>query len=163
MTPDDFDFMGETKLMGYGESDTSGAWIKLQVMPDDLEIFRGLKGEVFDTALRNVDKGQIKAVETPKKGEWGKEAQILRQSGFFRSPAVWRAVGTDKDYLEWLKTQECAAKHLGGCEGDIVAAHVRRISNGSGVGIKPKEFSAIPLCHRHHMLQHQKGESEFHE
>ena len=42
---------GETQLMGYGESDSSGAWIKFQVMPEDLDMFRGLKGEVFDVVI----------------------------------------------------------------------------------------------------------------
>ena len=82
MTPDGFDFMGETKLMGYGESDSSGAWIKLQVNTEDLAIFRGLKGEVFDTALRNVDRGEIKQ-EEPRKGPHGQFARDLVLSGFF--------------------------------------------------------------------------------
>jgi hypothetical protein len=39
-----------------------------------------------------------------------------------------------------------------------VAAHVRRVRWGAGTGHKPK-YAAIPLCHYHHQLQHQKGES----
>ena len=67
-----------------------------------------------------------------------------------------RAHGTDKQFLEWLKTQPCAVGS--GCEGDVVPAHVRRIANGAGTGIKP-EYSAIALCNHHHQLQHQHGES----
>jgi hypothetical protein len=40
----------------------------------------------------------------------------------------------------------------------VVAAHVRRIADGAGVGIKPP-YSAIPLCHFHHSIQHAKGET----
>ena len=53
LTPKDFLFMGETKIMGFGESDTSGMWVKLQV--HDLEVFRGMKGEILETALRVVN------------------------------------------------------------------------------------------------------------
>lgn len=41
----------EVSLMGYGESDSSGAWIKLEVDPDDLGRFRGLKKQRFACAL----------------------------------------------------------------------------------------------------------------
>ena len=88
---------------------------------------------------------------------FGQEAKALRLSGFCGVPEVWKALGPDKDFLLWLRTRPCAASHLGNCAGDVVAAHVRRIANGAGVGIKP-EYSAIPLCHFHHSLQHQKGE-----
>jgi hypothetical protein len=89
---------------------------------------------------------------------YGASARELKLSGFCRSPDVWRAVGTDEEFLRWVRTQPCAARRFGPCEGDVVAAHVRRIANGAGMGVKPKDFSAIPLCHRHHMLQHQHGE-----
>ena len=46
---------GESQLMGFGESDSGGAWIKLQVMPEDLEHFRGQKGTCFYVLLANVD------------------------------------------------------------------------------------------------------------
>lgn len=88
---------------------------------------------------------------------YGQEAKALRQSGFFRAPDVWRQIGSDSDYLEWVRNQRCACEGAG-CGGDIVAAHVRRIADGAGVGIKP-EYCAIPLCWRHHGEQHQKGES----
>ncbi len=87
---------------------------------------------------------------------YGHEAKGLRQSGFFRTPDVWRAVGSDDDFLAWLRTQRCAA--MVGCSGDIVAAHVRRVSEGAGTGIKPK-YCAIALCNHHHQHSHQHGDS----
>ena len=94
------------------------------------------------------------------KGPYGDDARALHASGFFRVPEVWRALGTDKEYLEWCKGQPCcvSGKIFGPHNGDIVAAHVRRIADGAGTGIKP-DFSAIPLCASHHHEQHQKGES----
>lgn len=91
------------------------------------------------------------------KGNHGDFAQWLVQSGFFRRPDVWKLAGIDKDYTEWLKQQKCCIGTKD-CDGDVVPAHVRRIADGSGTGIKP-EYAAIPLCNGHHQLQHQKGES----
>jgi hypothetical protein len=73
---------------------------------------------------------------------------------------VWKAIGTDTVFLAWLRTQPCVldGSKADPCSGDVVAAHVRRIANGAGAGIKPP-YSAIPLCHHHHSLQHQHGES----
>lgn len=87
----------------------------------------------------------------------GQRAKELRLSGFFRSPDVWAAIGSPEDYLAWLRDQPCAVGPVG-CSGPTEAAHVRRISEGAGVGLKPK-WHAIPLCQGHHRLQHQKGES----
>lgn len=91
----------------------------------------------------------------PPMDSWQKE---LFKSSFFRSPATWQAVGTDAQFLEWLKGQECCAKSVQPCSGDIVSAHVRRIANGAGTGIKP-QYSAVPMCDTHHQLQHHQGES----
>jgi len=87
---------------------------------------------------------------------YGEEAKALRRSAFFRTPDVWRAVGSDDEFLAWLRTQRCVA--MGGCRGDVVAAHVRRVSEGAGVGIKPP-YCAIPLCDHHHSYAHQYGDS----
>lgn len=94
--------------------------------------------------------------------DYGQFARQLRLSPFFRTRCVWRAIGTDGSYLTWLRQQEvCKAKQAlistRFCSGPVVAAHVRRIANGAGAGIKP-EYSAISLCWDHHELQHAKGE-----
>lgn len=87
------------------------------------------------------------------------EAKVLRLSSFFRSPAVWCAVGTDAQYLAWLREQKCAYCQLVPTfDKRTEAAHVRRAAEGAGIAIKP-EYCAIPLCHDHHALQHAKGES----
>jgi len=100
-------------------------------------------------AVLKVQAGQDRA-------QYGEEAKSLRLSGFFRAPEVWRHVGTDAEFLAWLKTQKCCVKHPGH-EGDIVPAHVRRVKHGAGTGIKP-EYSAVPMCARHHQLQHDNAE-----
>lgn len=65
----------DAQLMGYGETDTSGAWIKFQISPEDLEKFRGLKGTVFfATLVKRQDSGEP---EIQKGGPLAKWAGIL--------------------------------------------------------------------------------------
>ena len=110
----------------------------------------------------------------PADKPYGKEAAELYRLGWFFNQKVLEAIGTDADYLTWIEKQECCGTVLLATNtqqgingitqdlhhhlGDVVAAHVRRIANGAGTGIKPP-YSAIPLCHGHHDLQHQSGES----
>jgi len=61
-------FSDEMKLMGYGESDSSGAWIKCQILPEDLDKFRGLKGQRFAVTMVMIgdDEKPTKAAEKKK-------------------------------------------------------------------------------------------------
>lgn len=93
------------------------------------------------------------------KSLYGEQAKQLRLSSFFRTPDVWRAIGSDSDYQAWCRKQVCAFCQQSGSEiNPIEYAHVRRVADGAGTGIKP-DYSGIPLCHVHHSEQHQKGES----
>lgn len=94
----------------------------------------------------------------------GKFYQALHKAGFFIVPAVCQAVGTDDQYLDWIRQQPKSAtgRLPGGESGPIVPAHVRRVNLGAGKGIKPP-YAAIPLTDAEHRLQHQKGESGVHE
>lgn len=63
----------------------------------------------------------------------------------------------DPGYLKWLRTQRCACGCLQGPPCD--AAHLRASSRAhdkpmSGMGMKPDDKWALPLCHIHHMAQH---------
>lgn len=89
---------------------------------------------------------------------YGELAKKLRLSRFFFTPRVWAALAADLKFLAWLPTRKCCAKSNQPCAGDVVAAHTRRIALGAGVGIKPI-YSAVPLCHMHHCIQHGIGES----
>lgn len=40
------------------------------------------------------------------------------------------------------------------------AAHVR-IGSNAGTGLKPDDRRTVPLCHKHHMEQHSRGEKTF--
>lgn len=94
-----------------------------------------------------------KVPPNPPKGAHGDYAAKLYKSGFFLNQAVCEALGTDGDFLAWIRTQPSC---IDGDEYNIEACHVRRAAN-SGTGIKPK-YSAIPLTHDQHFVQHHKGE-----
>lgn len=82
----------ESKIMGYGESDTSGAWIKLQLLPEALEAIRGRKGEVVDILIAEQQEQPaepIKPKEHPIGGPLSKNC-----ARYCRDPEFSRWVGT---------------------------------------------------------------------
>lgn len=158
------------------EAAITGAFVRLQTMADGtpraiidlhckLEEAARIVGEPGQTlALARLTEEAAQStlmhVHAPRESRaqpYGEQAKALKLSGFFRVPEVWHYVGSDMQFLGWLKGRRCA-RNDAMCFGDVVAAHVRRIADGAGTGIKP-EYSAIPLCDAHHRLQHQHGES----
>lgn len=109
---------------------------------------------------------QRSAVGDGVKGRYGQFARALRQHiDWMGNPAVWAALGSDTQYLDWCRDQPCAnpnCEFVPHWEMDrwvrCEPAHVRRVADGAGVAIKPS-YAAVPLCHDCHALQHQKGES----
>ena len=87
--------------------------------------------------------------------DYGREAEKLWTSGFLFHVDVCSVLGSDEEFLNWIRQKECCV-NMDGHSGDIVAAHVRRVADGSGMGIKP-EYSALPMCDGHHHQQHQQG------
>jgi hypothetical protein len=168
----------EVQLLDWGESRAGGPWIKFRLSdPSQLDQFRGLDtatqkaaGHILHLTVATGDISEIvtatepAAPEKKQKGPFSENAKRLRLSSFFRTPTVWRAIGTDEEFLEWVRACKsgCVAKRTseatGECSGEVVAAHVRRVADGAGVGVKPK-YAAVPLCARHHALQHAQGES----
>ena len=123
--------------------------LKVDIEPQDRAAAMELFGEPgAPIALARLTQ---EAAQKSLQSSWQKE---LRLSSFFFKPETWEACGTDSDFLQWIRTQPCKV-----CKNKPVeAAHVRRVANGAGMGIKPP-YSAVPLCPEHHRLQHQKGES----
>ena len=106
----------------------------------------------------------VAALKSPaeQKPVYGAEAKQLRTSGFCRAPAVWRAAGTDAEFREWVQRQPSwlsgsFSEYVEG-DGRCVAAHVRRVADGAGTGIKP-EYACVPLTDAEHQRQHALGES----
>jgi hypothetical protein len=62
-------------------------------------------------------------------------------------------------HLAWLREQGCCIADSQ-CSGPIHAHHVRR-GTGCGMGKKPSDLFAVPLCASHHALGHQIGWQTF--
>ena len=62
-------------------------------------------------------------------------------------------------HLKWIRGHECLVQSTN-CGGQIEAAHVRGGTDG-GMGVKPSDFWAVPLCRTHHAQQHRLGEQMF--
>ena len=60
----------------------------------------------------------------------------------FPKPKTYR----NKNYLDWVKTQNCIICNAPADD----AHHVRRIMWGAGMGHRPHDYVAIPVCRKHH-------------
>jgi hypothetical protein len=62
-------------------------------------------------------------------------------------------------HLRWVRGFCCVLNSIE-CEGRIEAAHVRNGTDG-GTGQKPGDNWVVPICAKHHALQHRQGEISF--
>lgn len=76
----------------------------------------------------------------------------VREPSKFRSPS----------HLKWVRGHSCCAAS-GACEGRVEAHHVRETvgGQGGGIGLKPDDSSAVPLCSFHHQFLHIGGVKTF--
>lgn len=75
-----------------------------------------------------------------------------------------KAKGAEHKYFTWLRKwpsvlSDTYGEYVEG-EGRSVVAHVRRVSAGSGVAVKPP-FFAVPMTQEEHDKTHQHGEEIF--
>jgi hypothetical protein len=89
--------------------------------------------------------------------DYGMQARELKLSTFMGQMAVWKAAGSDAKFLEWVRLQKCVARSGQPCDGPIQAAHVWRLKDDFGKGVKG-DYAAVPLCAFHHRLHHQESE-----
>lgn len=103
----------------------------------------------------------------PKTKPFGKQASELYRSGFFYIPAVLEAIGTDAEFLDWIRAQPCAVTgerdyHKDEATGIVTErcdpAHVRTVANGAGTAIKPP-YCAIPLVHHLRDVETRSGKA----
>lgn len=105
-----------------------------------------------------------KAAQDETIRKYGDSARELFRLGFFQVPEVLAAIGTDKDFLAWIRLQPSAfskefSEYVEDGTGRCIASHVRRVSLGAGTAIKPP-FAAIPATFLEHDQVH-KGDPEF--
>lgn len=111
-----------------------------------------------EVAVAPMRPAQLVASQTTEEApDYGQYAKALRLSVFFGIPEVWAATGSDDQFLAFVRTQKCIARSGLPCQGPIQAAHVWRLKDGFGKGVKGP-YAAVALCHHHHALQHANGE-----
>lgn len=69
----------------------------------------------------------------------------------------WRS----QKHCNWLRGFSCANQNaMHECDGATEVAHVR-LGSGAGMGQKPHDWQAVPLCKKCHAWQHSIGERSF--
>lgn len=89
---------GQAQLLDWGESRSTGPWIKLRLEgPEQLTPFRGLDtasqtkaGHIFNLTITQ---GDILPAEDPVETTYRTQAAVLWKSGFLRALPVWIALG----------------------------------------------------------------------
>ena len=152
----------------------SGNVSKITTMADgSVRLQIDLPDTLLQTAARLCPHGQLVGIapiqqradvphgtdDSPHNGRHSDSATMLWLSSFFLTPDVWERIGPDSDFLAWCRGQVCVVTGERGTDDDPVqAAHVRRVSDGAGTGIKPR-YSAVPMLASVHRRQHEQGES----
>jgi len=139
----------------FGERGTLAA-IALVKQETDIEL-RQTEQKIAETSEKPIPMEQ----QTTEAASYGDYAAALYKSGFFHAPPVHAALGTDKQYRQWIQQQPSAvsgdySEWING-EGRSIAAHVRRAGE-AGTGFKPT-YACIPLTDNEHQIQHRRGES----
>lgn len=145
-------------LMSYRTLADGGVRVTIDLPTTESRHFHSLFPEIHcEVAIARLvaDIANAQAAESPR--DYGQYAKALRLSVFFGIPEVWSAVGTDEQFLAYVRTQKCIARAGVPCNGPIQAAHVWRLRDGFGKGVKGP-YAAVPLCAYHHQLQHNNGE-----
>jgi hypothetical protein len=145
-------------LMSYRTLADGGVRVTIDLPTTESRHFHSLFPEIHcEVAIARLvaDIANAQSAESPR--DYGQYAKALRLSVFFGIPEVWSAVGTDEQFLAFVRTQKCIARAGVPCNGPIQAAHVWRLRDGFGKGVKGP-YAAVPLCAYHHQLQHNNGE-----
>jgi hypothetical protein len=58
-----------------------------------------------------------------------------------------RVAVVDVERRDWCRTQDCVARGIGPCSGEVVPHHAGK---NPGRGMKAPEFTVVPICWGHH-------------
>lgn len=72
------------------------------------------------------------------------------------NPQPKKITWKSEKYLQFVRRQPCII-----CYELPSEAHHVRFSNNSGIGMKPADIWAIPLCHTHYASIHAVGQKTF--
>jgi len=167
----------EVQLLDWGESRSAGVWIKFRLLDASLlEPFRGLDtagltktGHILNLTVAEGDVIGLAAAaeQLPVKTTYGEYAKKLRLSGYFLNlPQVWKAVGTDSRYRQWIMTMPSFINKFTDHHPDTNdikndAHHVLRATDKPariGTNKNKPAYKCVPLTHEQHVFCHDHGE-----
>ena len=73
-------------------------------------------------------------------------SQGAKKAARTRKRSRYRQRERQVDYMLWVKTLPCVARHLGPCSGVVEADH----AGARGLGQKCSDIETIPICTGHH-------------
>ncbi len=73
------------------------------------------------------------------------EGQHRRQ--YINQRSKTRVAIVDVERRDWCRTQDCVARGIGPCSGEVVPHHAGK---NPGHGMKAPEFTVVPICWGHH-------------
>ena len=70
------------------------------------------------------------------------------------NPQIKPVTFRNEDYLKWMRQRPCCYPHCGMPSSD--PHHVRDLSVGGGMGLKPHDYWTINFCRVHHDPRYEK-------
>ena len=65
----------------------------------------------------------------------------------------------NKKHMDWIHSFPCCLTAQGDCLGAVQAHHLMKPWDGvRGMGLKATDRNLIPLCQRHHIMLHKRGD-----
>ena len=67
----------------------------------------------------------------------------------------------NKEHLSWVHEFPCSLRFKKDCFGAVQAHHLLRPWDGvRGMGMKASDRNLVPLCQRHHIMLHKRGNEQ---
>ena len=64
----------------------------------------------------------------------------------------------NKKHMDWIHIHPCCLNAAGDCLGAVQAHHLLKPWDGvRGMGLKANDKNLIPICQRHHIMLHKRG------
>lgn len=127
------------EVLNLGKTKYQDAFVFVQIKKNalifnpDIQMKQQLEQQAAKTVI-NERKNLQKKIK-----EYGDAMNALKLSGFFKQPNVWKAIGTEEEYIDYIKNEKCLF-HNHQCY-DIQAFKM----NNEDV----RHYAYVPLCIKH--------------
>ena len=75
-----------------------------------------------------------------------------------KRPRIKQKRYANKKHMDWIHSFPCCLTAAGDCLGSVQAHHLLKPWDGvRGMGLKANDKNLIPICQRHHIMLHKRG------